>query len=455
MSMPLKKNDDITLEITGANSEGAGVGRYEGLAVFVPFSLPGETVTAHIIKAARSYAVGKLIGVLKASPDRIEPACPVFYKCGGCALQHMSYAAQLEYKRGVVRDALARIGGFTDIEVRPTIGMEDPLRYRNKGSFPFACAEGHVAWGLFAPRSHRLVEVPDCMIECRSAVLAAKAVRSWAEDLGVSAYDEDTCSGVLRHTVTRECSGGVSVCVVTTGELPHKEELISRILCGVPNVKSIVHNINRKDTNVICGDEDRVIWGSDTVTHSLCGLDFEVSRESFLQVNTIQCEKLYSLAAEGLELDENSTVADIFCGIGTITLLLAKRAKRAVGIEYVEKAVEDARRNALKNGIDNAEFFCGAAEKVLPRLVKSGMRFDCVSLDPPRKGADPAVLEAIAASGANRIAYISCDPATLARDLKLLCGFGYGIDSVQPVDMFPFTYHCEVVCKLLRSDINS
>ena len=455
MSAPVKKNDDISPEITGMTSEGHGVGRVDGFAVFVPFALPHERVTAHIIKVAGSYAVGKLVSVEEASPERAEPLCPVFLKCGGCALRHMRYEAQLEFKRGVVRDALERIGGFKGIEVKPTIGMDEPRRYRNKGSFPFGTVEGRAAFGLFAPRSHRLIEIEDCEIESESAVLAARAVRDWANAYGVPVYDETAGKGVLRHAVTRVCTGGVAVTVVTTGRLPHGEELIEMLKAAVPNLVSVVHNVNPRSTNVICGEENRVIFGEKTVLQRICGLDFEVSPESFLQVNPIQTEKLYSLAADALGLDGTETCADVFCGIGTIALMLAKRAKSVVGIEYVERAIEDAKANARRNGISNAEFFAGAAEDVLPRLVAEGLRFDCISLDPPRKGAEPEVLSAIAASGASKVVYVSCGPASLARDLKLLAGYGYEIQSVQPVDMFPMTAQVETVVRLSRSDMNS
>lgn len=451
MSAPFKKNDDITLEITGMTSEGAGVGRYEDFAVFVPFALPGETVDAHIIKIAGSYAVGKLNGVIVSSPERVEPICPVFKRCGGCSLMHMSYSSQLEYKRNVVRDALVRIGGFKDIEVSPIIGMDEPLRYRNKGSFPFGNTDIGVTFGLFAARSHRLVPTTDCAIESETAIKAAGAVADWASTNGIPAYDEDTHTGVLRHVVTRSCTGGSAVCVVTTGKLPERDDLINRILAAAPDVKSIVHNVNPDATNVICGLEDRLIYGSETVVQSMGGFDFEVSRESFLQVNPVQTEKLYSLAVDGLDLKGGETVADVFCGIGTITLMLAKKAASAVGIESVEKAIGDAKRNAIVNNVSNAEFFCGPAEEVLPLLVKEGRRFDAVTLDPPRKGADPAVLQAIAELGAAKVAYVSCSPATLARDLKILSGYGYSIRSVQPVDMFPMTSHVEAVTLITRA----
>ncbi|MBO4384603.1 MAG: 23S rRNA (uracil(1939)-C(5))-methyltransferase RlmD [Clostridia bacterium] len=450
MSAPVKKNDEISITITGMSSEGFGIGRTEGFAVFVPYAIVGETVRAHIIKVASSYAVGKLIEVTEPSADRREPSCPVFSKCGGCALMHMSYEAQLEYKRNLVRDALERIGGLGGVSVSPVVGMDDPYRYRNKGSFPFAPKDGRAAWGLFAKKSHRLIGVYDCMIESSDAVNAAKAVADWANSFGVPAYDETSGAGVLRHVVTRSLTGGTSVCVVTTGKLPHKDELIGAIRLAVPNVTSIAQNINPNSTNVILGKVTRLLWGEETVSQTICGLDFGVSAESFLQVNPVQTEKLYSLAVEGLGLTKDMSVCDLYCGIGAITLMLAERAADAVGIEYVQKAVSDAKANAKLNGIYNAEFISGSAENVLPRLVKEGRRFDAVTLDPPRKGAEPEALKAAAECGACRIAYISCNPATLARDLKILAGYGFMIESVQPVDMFPHTAHIETVVQLTR-----
>lgn len=450
MSAPVKKNDEITLLITGMSSEGHGIGRYEGFAVFVPYALVGETVKAHIIKVASSYAVGKLVEVTEPSSDRREPACSVFFKCGGCALMHMSYEAQLEYKRNIVRDALERIGGFQGVDVSPVVGMDDPYRYRNKGSFPFGEQDGRVVWGLYAPKSHRLIDVNDCVIESSAAVNAANAVSKWANGFGVPAYNELTGKGVLRHVVTRSLTGGSAVSVVTTGKLPNKEALVNEIRSAVPDVKSITHNINPNVTNVIFGKVTRLIWGEGAVRQTIGGFDFSVSAESFLQVNPVQTEKLYSLAVDGLGLTEDMSVCDLYCGIGTITLMLAKKAAHAVGIEYVQKAIENAKANAERNGVGNAEFFCGTTESILPRLVKEGRRFDAVSLDPPRKGAEPEALKAVAACGARRIAYVSCNPATLARDLKILAGYGFTIDSVRPVDMFPHTAHIETVCLLSK-----
>ena len=450
MSAPFKKNDDITLEITSMNADGAGVGRYEGFAVFVPFALPGETVKAHVIKVASNYAAAKLVSVEVPSPSRIDPVCPHFGKCGGCSLQHVGYETQLEYKRRRVIDALERIGGFKGVEVSSTVGMSDPLRYRNKGSFPAAEVDGRIRWGLYAPRSHRLIPAEDCPIESREAVAASDAVCAWANEYGIPAYDELTGKGTLRHIVTRKTTGGVSVTVVTTGALPHGNDLVNGIRSSIPEVKSIVHNVNDRSTNVIMGEKSRLVWGEERIEHVLAGLRFGVNAKSFLQVNTVQTERLYSLATEWLGINENSVAADLYCGIGTISLMLAKKARKVVGIEYVAEAVNDARENAKLNGLDNAEFFCGPAEDVLPRLVAEGMRLDAITLDPPRKGADPAVLDAIAASGTEKIAYVSCDPATLARDLRILCDKGYSICSVTPVDMFPMTSHVETVCCLYR-----
>lgn len=450
MSAPVKKNDDISLEITGLTSEGSGVGRYEGYAVFVPGAIPGETVNAHIIKAGSSYAVGKLCGVAAPSPERVVPPCPAFPRCGGCTLQHLDYSAQLKIKRETVLGALERIGGFSGVEVLPTVPCAEPLRCRNKGSFPFGSVDGKVVWGLYSPRSHRLIPLSDCLIESHAAVDAANAVCEWATRYSVPVYDERTGKGVLRHVVTRECTGGTAVCVVTTGKLPKDRELVAIIKNAVPNVVSLVHNVNTDSTNVICGKDFRVIDGDKRVMHELCSLRFLVSAESFLQVNTKQTEKLYSLAVGALELNGSERIADIFCGIGTISLMIAKKAASVLGIEFVERAVEDARRNAELNGIGNAEFLAGAAEEILPRLVAQGERFDGILLDPPRKGADKAVLDAIAQSGAGRIVYVSCDPATLARDLKTLCGYGYSIRSVRPVDMFPMTGHVESVVLMTK-----
>ena len=448
---PPERNEELALAIDNLGSEGQGIGRHEGFAVFVPFALPGERVRARVIKPGKSFAVAKLTEILEKSPERAEPPCPAFGRCGGCTLMHLSYAAQLEYKRHEVENALRRIGGFADVPVKPAIGMDEPLRYRNKASFPFGTEDGTARFGFFAPRSHRLVALDSCPIQQGALVDCAKAVRKWANACEIPVYDETTGKGALRHIVARsDKAGEVMAVVVTNGPLPHKGELIAALREGVPGIASILHNRNDKNTNAIFGGRFETLWGKDQLEETICGLRFDVSAASFLQINPEQTEKLYreveALLPEGL-----GNVADVFCGAGTITLLAAKKAKRAVGIECVPEAVADAARNAEKNGVANARFICGDAAAELPRLVSSGFSPDAVILDPPRKGCDPAVLDAVVASGAPRVVYVSCDPATLARDCKRLREGGYELRSVQPVDMFPQTAHVE--CLVLMSRV--
>ncbi|MCE5235231.1 MAG: 23S rRNA (uracil(1939)-C(5))-methyltransferase RlmD, partial [Eubacteriales bacterium] len=437
---PLKRNDDIVLTVDALGSEGQGIGRHEGFAVFVPGALPGETVRTHIIKAAPSYAIGKLTGIFAQSPDRAAPACPLFSRCGGCSLQHMRYEAQLSFKRQVVADALTRIGGFEGVSVNETLGMDTPWHYRNKGSFPFAVVDGKTETGFFAPRSHRVVPLESCPIERKGAIAVALAVRAWAREYAVPVYDEETHKGILRHAMARIASDeGVMAAVVTNAALPRERELISTLKERVPGLKSVIHNINPARTNAILGRTFKTLWGAARIDHPLCGLTFEVSAASFLQVNTEQTERLYQTVLAYLAPRGDETVADVYCGIGTISLLLAKSAKRVIGIENVPEAVEDAKRNAALNCIENAEFLCGDAEAVLPKLVKDGARLSAAVVDPPRKGCDEAALRAIAGAGVSRLIYVSCNPATLARDCKFLAGLGYAIKAVQPVDMFPQT----------------
>ncbi len=448
----LKRNDDIELTIDALGSEGQGIGRHEGFAVFVPFALPGERVKAHVIKPGKNYAIAKLTEILEKSPARVEPACPAFGRCGGCAVMHLAYEAQLEHKRLEVENALKRIGGFRDINVKPVLGMEEPLRYRNKASFPFGAEEGGACFGFYAPRSHRLIPLEDCVIQQEALVSAARAVRAWANRCDVPVYCEETGEGTLRHVVARSNKASeVMAVVVTRGALPHKEELVSALRHGVQGLSGVLHNRNNKDTNVIFGERFELLWGKERLRESICGLDFDVSAASFLQVNPTQTEKLYRAVEALLPEAGGANIADVFCGAGTITLLAARRAKKAVGIEYVAEAVSDARRNAANNGIENVEFVCGDASIELSKLVASGFSPDIIIVDPPRKGCDPAVIEAMAQSGAKSVIYVSCDPATLARDCKLLAQRGYALVSAQPVDMFPQTTHVETVVLMSRA----
>lgn len=443
---PFRKNDELDITITSVTSEGQGVGRSNDVAIFVPFAIPGETVRAHIIKVEKRYCIAKIVDVLNPSEHRVTPVCEAFEKCGGCALMHMDYAEQLKAKRQIVQDAFERLGGISGIEVQPVLGMKEPLRYRNKGSFPFGWIDSAVAFGFYAERSHRLIPLFDCPIEDARITAIARTVAEWANRNHVPVYDETTHKGTLRACVVRVTSTGERMAVVVTkGELPAKDTLLKML-----DVESLYHNRNDRETNVIFGDQFTLLKGQAQLIERQGDLEFFVSPQSFLQVNPLQTRVLYHEALRLLDPKETETVADVYCGIGTISLAIAKRAGRVIGIESVPEAIKDAKRNATRNGISNASFFCGLAEETLPKLIQSGTHVDAIVIDPPRKGCEEPVLDAIAQSGVDRVVYVSCNPATLARDAKLLCDRGYSVAHVQPVDMFPHTQHVETVVLFRR-----
>ncbi len=449
---PVKKNEELELTIDSVTLEGAGVGRVDGFALFVPGALAGERVRVHVIKVTASYAVGKLMEVVEPSPHRMEPRCPVYAKCGGCAFGHVTYEEELRIKERHVADALTRLGGLKEVPLRPILGMGQPERYRNKGAFPYGMTDKGPAFGFYAPRSHRLVPVQDCLIEQESVCRAVNAIQTWAEQNHITPYDEGTGKGCLRHAVARvTTSGELMAVIVTRGDLPHKKELID----AMSFADSVYWNRNDRNTNVIFGDRFTQLSGRPTLRETLCGLDFEVSPRSFLQVNPVQTQRLYGAALELLSPQPDETVADVYCGIGTISLLLAQKAGQVIGIEVVPEAVENAKENAARNGIQNASFLCAPAEEALPKLVAEGRTVDCLTVDPPRKGCDPQVIEAILASGARRMVYVSCNPATLARDVKLLTAGGFTVQAVQPVDMFPRCGHVETVVLLSKGEVDS
>ena len=449
--MPLNKNDDIELRIDSLGSEGQGVGRYEGMAVFVPFALPNELVKAHIIKVAKNYAVGKLIKVIEPSKVRREPRCSSFTRCGGCNLMHMDYAAQLEYKRGLVENAFARIAKIEGVHVENTIGMDEPYHYRNKAAFPFAMVDGRMCFGFFAPRSHRLIPIDGCFIEQEPLYNVASAVHCWAEENDIQPYDEETGSGTIRHVVSRiTTSGDIMAVIVTKGRPKKLNKLVDMLKERCEGIKSIILNRNDEDTNVIFGRSYETLWGEDTLTENLCGFEFSVSAASFLQVNPVQTECLYAQVEAFLPEKDGFEAIDVYCGTGTISMILSKRAKHVTGIENIKPAVEDAARNAERNGAGNADFICADAAEALPELIEKGTRPDVIVIDPPRKGCDKAVLNAIICSAVQRVIYVSCDPATLARDVRILVDGGYSIQKVQPIDMFPQTAHVETVVQLVR-----
>ena len=446
----LRKNDEITVEIERFGGE-MGIAHTEGMTLFVQGALPGERVIARAQKVEKTHAFLKTLRVLSASPDRAEPPCPYYEKCGGCACQHMTYALSLEMKRQRVQDALQRIGGLT-VDVPPVIGMENPWHYRNKTALPVGGEAGAPRIGYFAPRSHRIVDMDGCLIAREESDRVTAVLRRWMEKFGIEPYDEITHRGLIRHVMSRVSRTGqvMAVVVASAPTLPHAHELIAMLRAGVPSLCSLYLNVNRRGDNVILGNESRLLWGEERLEDTLCGLRFSLSPQSFFQINPVQTEVLYQTALSFAGLKGTELVCDLYCGAGTISLLLARQAARVIGIEIVPQAIRDAEENARRNGVSNVSFHSAAAEQLLPALVVQGLRPDAVVLDPPRKGCETAVLAAIAEAAPSRIVYVSCDPATQARDMKFLSAHGYRLDACQPVDMFCYTGHVETVCCLYQ-----
>ncbi|EJW19401.1 23S rRNA (uracil(1939)-C(5))-methyltransferase RlmD [Paenibacillus alvei] len=510
-SAPVQKNDEVILDIIGLTHDGDGVGRADGFTLFVQGALPGEQVRALVLKVKKQYGYAKVLERLVDSPHRVELEHPANVY-GGCQLQHMAYSEQLVWKRQHVVDVLERIGKFQveqigtgetgdeigvasgdashasepDIEqgnavaadkaseeqslsglsvtavvqeqpikVWPTIGMEQPWRYRNKSQMPIGKNErtGELIGGYFAKASHRIIDTDTSLIQHEMNDDAMRAVKQVVRKYGIEPYNEEQHTGLLRHVMMRVGfrTNELMITFVTNGDkLPHQEKIVAELAEALPQLKSVCQSINTKRTNVIMGDKTRVLWGSEYITDYIGDIAFKISARSFYQVNPVQTEVLYEKAVEYAGLTGNETVIDAYCGIGTISLFLAQRAKRVLGVEIVEEAIADARRNAELNGVTNAEFAVGAAEDVIPRWKEQGVTPDVIVVDPPRKGCDPALLETMLAMCPERIVYVSCNPSTLARDLQVLAGGGYRIVEVQPVDMFPQTTHVESVALLVR-----
>ena len=474
--MDFKKNDYVTVTIEDIGNEGEGIGKIDGYTLFIKDAVIGDVVEAKIMKSKKNYAYAHLEKVVTPSPFRVEPSCPIHKQCGGCQIQAMSYEKQLAFKESKIRNNLIRIGGFApeliDEVMEPIVGMEEPLRYRNKAQYPIGTdKEGNLVAGFYAGRTHSIIANTDCLLGAQENKEILEVILSYMRQNHVTAYEEASGKGLVRHVLIRKgfTSGELMVCLVInlkgkrekSGYLPAQEKLI-KSLTKISGMTSISVSINTENTNVIMGKEVHTIWGSDRIRDTIHvrdtlhdfsltekGITFSISPLSFYQVNPIQTEKLYSLALEYAGLTGRETVWDLYCGIGTISLFLAGRAKQVYGVEIVPQAIEDARENAVNNGIKNAEFFVGKAEEVLPeKYEKEGIFADVIVVDPPRKGCDADCLETMRKMQPERIVYVSCDSATLARDLRVLCDGGYEVRRVRGVDQFGMTVHVETVVLL-------
>ena len=457
--MEYRKNDIVTLEIVDCGTDGEGIGKADGFTVFVKDAVIGDTIVAKIMKAKKNYGYGRLMEILKPSPYRVEPVCLSARQCGGCQLQAVSYEEQKVFKEKKLRGHLERIGGFTEFPMEPLIGMDNPYHYRNKAQFPVGRnKEGRIVTGFYAGRTHAIIENRDCALGIPQNKDVLDRVIAHMEKYNIAPYDEATGKGLVRHIFVRYgfFTGELMVCLIINGQdLPHQRELIEK-LCEIPGMTSISLNMNKKRSNVILGDKVKTIWGEDYITDKIGDISYEISPLSFFQVNPKQTWKLYSKALEYADLHGEETVWDLYCGIGTISLFLAQKAKFVRGVEIVPAAIEDAKRNAQINHIENVEFFVGKAEEVLPReYEKNGVYADVIVVDPPRKGCDEMLLKTILKMQPKRVVYVSCDSATLARDLRFLCDNGYELKKVCGVDQFPQTVHVESIVLLSHKSPDS
>lgn len=441
----LSKNDIYETEITSYTAEGYGVCRIDGIPVFVPFTARGDKLIVRILKVHKTYAYGKIEKIIVPSPARSAPPCSVFGKCGGCDIMHLSYDEQLKFKYEKVENAIRRIGK-SNAEILPVVPSDNIFGYRNKTQIPLVKSD-KIYSGFFAKGSHRVIPFEKCLIQKEFSVHLTEIITEFLNEFNIRVYDESNGSGLVRHIYIREGKTETMVLLVINGSIvPHCEVLAERLKNA--GVTSFLININRKKTNVIMGSITKTIFGNGCITDEMCGLKFEISPDSFYQINTPQAEKLYDLAVEYADIKNTDTVFDLYCGAGTISLYAAKYAKKVYGIEIVESAVKNARKNALINGIENAEFFCGDAAEITEKLLSGGIFADCVIVDPPRKGCDAALLNLLLKINPPKISYVSCNPATLARDINFLENNGYKCMKVRPVDMFVNSCHVETIVLL-------
>lgn len=452
----IEKNKEYILDIVSQGYEGEGIAKInDTFTVFIEGALKGERVNVRIVKSKKSFAYGKLLEVIEPSLERCEAKCSIHKRCGGCKLQYSTYKEQLNFKFERVKDCITKIGKLDESIVQFPLGMDEPWRYRNKVQLPIGMVNGELKIGFFAPRSHEIIDMETCLIQDEIADRVVGITRTWIKKNNIKPYNIDGKydeTGILRHIMIRRgfTTNEVMVVLVTNGsKLPNKDEFISLITENIPGIKSIVQNINSKPTNVILGQECITLWGESTISDYIGEFKFNISPLSFFQVNPVQTEVLYNKALEYAGLTGDETVFDAYCGTGTITLFLSQKAKKVYGVEIIPQAIENANINAKENNVNNVEFFVGESEVVIPDLINKGIKADVVVVDPPRKGCDVKLLNAITNIDAKKIVYVSCDPSTLARDLAILEGNGYKTVRVQPVDMFPHTAHIET-CVLLQ-----
>ena len=450
----LSKDKTYIVDIVDIGQGGVGIGKFEGFTVFVDGGLVKDKIKVKITKSKKNYAVGDIVEIIEPSPYRVERKCSKELKdCGGCQIQELDYQEQLNLKTNEVRQVISRIGKLDDVVIHDAIGMEEPFRYRNKAQFPIQKVNGVPVIGFYKKKSHDIIPTDQCIIQHDVNDKIIQIIKTYIRAYKVSIYDEKTHTGVLRHLVTKVgfTTKEVMVVLVANGrKLPYLNELASVLAENIPGFKTLVVNVNREKTNVILGNENRIVYGDGKINDYIGNLVIEISPLSFFQVNPVQTEVLYNKALEYANLGENDTVFDIYCGIGTISLFLAQKAKKVYGIEIVDEAIKDAKRNAALNKLDNVEFYVGKAEEVVPKMYKQGKRANVVVVDPPRKGCDEKVLDTIVSMEPDRVVYVSCNPSTLARDLNYLNERGYKCKEVQPVDMFPHSVHIENVALIVK-----
>ena len=450
--LPVERNDYVDVEFVDLTHEGHGVAKVEGYPIFVPNGLPGEKAKIKVIKVSKGFGFGKLIELYEESAVRVDPICPIYRQCGGCQLQHMSYEGQLQAKLHQVSEVMKRIGKLEDVTIHPVLGMNDPWNYRNKAQVPVGEREGGLVVGFYQKSSHDIIPMEECFIQGKENDELVQGVKDICQELRIQPYDERDHKGILRHIMSRYghyTDESMLVIVTKKANFPQKEELVKRIVEKYPAVTSIIQNVNTEKTNVILGNQTFVLYGSETINDKIGDITFEISSRSFYQVNPVQTKVLYDKALEYANLSGNETVIDAYCGIGSISLFLAQKAKMVYGVEIVPEAIEDAKRNAALNNMENVEFEVGKAEEVIPNWYKQGIKADVLVVDPPRKGCDEMLLKTIIDMKPKKVVYVSCNPSTLARDLRILEDGGYRTTDIQPVDMFPHTAHVECVAQLI------